>query len=267
MPQPTDQATFMKRLNAMFQVQEDMLGLDMYGGEPDSVASAKIVTATYRIDHSKRNMPDPCKSRNQRDQKAHAKDIGILYDTLSNKSCGCSLHDKGCFDVAHRLGFQAPHLIAERRVDSRYSGESWRKTQATSLEESIHGLTDLQHKLILRYPPNHHGLPVCRDAWLHLTHVPLSTFTESLRKINNPVSTALVTQHKLLAQRLAKTERGPVAQNQFNWLRAQIKDVAQNPPNRTIAKSLVLYIPVLATLDDPDEGRKGRKMRKPPVQL
>jgi hypothetical protein len=88
-----------------------------------------------------------------------------------------------------------------------------------------------------------------------------------LLKISDP-DAPLCEERKLLARRLTgASKRGVVAENQISWLRNKIGEVAQNPPNRMIAKDLEMYMPLLATDDDPDEGRKGRKMRKPPVQL
>jgi hypothetical protein len=95
-------------------------------------------------------------------------------------------------------------------------------------------------------------------------HVPASTYTKVLLKISDPNVPAR-DWHKKLARQLA--DRGPVADNQIRWLRNKIGQVAQNPPNRGIAKALEMYMPLLVTADDPDEGRKGRKMRKPPVRL
>jgi hypothetical protein len=264
-----DQATFERAVDDLLDKQDKMSGLFMYGGAGECFAcTEKVVTMQYKVAQDKRNMPEPCRLRNAAERKKNAEDINILYDTLSNRSCGCALHDKGCFNaVAYHLGFSAPDAVVQIRIKARYSGDSWRKTAALNLEEIIHRLIDRsQQKFIPRFPPDQNGKLVCRDAFLYLMHVPLATFTDMLQKVNDP-DAELTKQHKKLQKRLAQGERGPVAENQIGWLRAQIGDAAQNPPNRTIAKKLLMYIPVLATVDDPDEGIKGRKMRKPPVQL
>ena len=238
------------------------------GGEALAASSAKIVTKQYAVDRAKRNMTEPCKARKGTERKADAVDHELLIDVLANGNCGCAIHDVGCFAaVAQSLGFSATRIIIDQRLERHPSSSGYMKKSLANLEEALRRLLDLQqHKVVPRFPPDQNGVLVCRDVFLFLMHVPPTSYKDMLLRMSDP-KTPWCEQRKLVAQRLGASKRGEVAQNQISWLRLKIEGVAQNPPNRVIAKDLEMYMPLLATGDDPDEGRKGRKMRKPPVQL
>ena len=67
--------------------------------------------------------------------------------------------------------------------------------------------------------------------------------------------------------RLNRECRRAKAECQRAWLRERIEESIQNPPNRRCNWLDEGEIQVLATTDDPDEGAKGKKIRKPPLQL
>jgi chemotaxis methyl-accepting protein methylase len=108
---------------------------------------------------------------------------------LTNRNCGCEIHDIGCFAavaVAQSFGFHTTRIIDQRLL--RYSNPSeYMKESQSNLEETLRRLVDFQqHKLVPRFPPNQNGRFVCRDVFLYLMRVPASTYTEMLLKISDP---------------------------------------------------------------------------------
>ena len=226
---------------------DQVLGFDLFGGgEAVEASSAKIMTKRYAVDRTKKDMPEPCKARKGSERKDDAEDVGLFINVLTNRNCGCEIHDIGCFAaIAQSFGFHTTRIIIDQRL-LRYSNPSeYMKKSQSDLEETLRRLINLQqHKLVPRFPPNQNGLLVCRDVFLYLMHVPASTYKTLLLKISDPNVPAR-DWHKKLARQLA--DRGPVADNQIRWLRNKIEQVAQNPPNRVIAKAPEMYMPLLVT--------------------
>ena len=229
---------------------DQVLGFDLFGGgEAVEASSAKIMTKRYAVDRTKKDMPEPCKARKGNERKGGAEDVALLINVLTNRNCGCEIHDIGCFAaIAQSFGFHTTRIIIDQRL-LRYSNPSdYVKKSQSNLEETLRRLINLQqHKLVPRFSPDQNGLLVCREVFLYLMHVPASTYTKVLLKISDTNAPAR-DWHKKLARQLA--DRGPVAANQIRWLRSlrnKIEQVAQNPPNHVVAKALEMYMPLLVT--------------------
>jgi hypothetical protein len=116
-------------------------------------------------------MPE-CQSRTRHardkgnERKGGAGDLRLLIDVLTNRNCGCEIHDIGCFAaIAQSFGFHATRIIIDQRL-LRYSSPSeYIKKSQAGLEEALRRLAGLQqHKLVPRFPPvhNQNGLLVQR---------------------------------------------------------------------------------------------------------
>ena len=82
------------------------------------------MTKRYAVDRTKKDMPEPCKARKGNERKADAKDLSLLIDVLTNRNCGCEIHDISCFAaVAQPLGFHATRITIDQRL-LRYSNPS-----------------------------------------------------------------------------------------------------------------------------------------------
>ena len=98
-------------------------------------------------------MPEPCKARKGSERKDDAEDVGLLINVLTNRNCGCEIHDIGCFAaIAQSFGFHATRIIIDQRL-LRYSNPSdYVKKSQSNLEETLRRLINLQqHKLYLAF--------------------------------------------------------------------------------------------------------------------
>jgi hypothetical protein len=134
---------------------DQVLGFDLFGGgEAVEASSAKIMTKRYAADRTKKDMPEPCKARKGSERKDDAEDVGLLINVLTNRNCGCEIHDIGCFaTIAQSFGFHATRIIIDQRL-LRYSNPSeYMKESLSNLEETLRRLVDFQqHKLVCLGP-------------------------------------------------------------------------------------------------------------------
>jgi hypothetical protein len=150
---------------------DQVLGFDLFGGgEAVEASSAKIMTKRYAVDRTKKDMPEPCKARKGSERKDDAEDVGLFINVLTNRNCGCEIHDIGCFAaIAQSFGFHTTRIIIDQQLLLRYSSASdYMKKSLSSLEETLRRLINLQqHKLVPRFSLDQNGLLVFFLSFQH----------------------------------------------------------------------------------------------------
>jgi hypothetical protein len=88
-------------------------------------------------------MPEPCKPRKGNERKGDAEDLPLLIDVLTNRNCGCEIHDIGCFAaIAQSFRLHTTRIIIDQRL-LRYSNPSeYMKKSQANLEETLRRLAD-----------------------------------------------------------------------------------------------------------------------------
>jgi hypothetical protein len=123
-------------------------------------------------------MPE-CQSRTRHargkgsERKGGAGDLRLLIDVLTNRNCGCEIHDIGCFAaIAQSFGFHATRIIIDQRLLLRYSSPSeYIKKSQAGLEEAPRRLVGFQqHKLAPRFPPMHNQNSLLVQRCIPLPH-------------------------------------------------------------------------------------------------
>jgi hypothetical protein len=96
----------------------------------------------YKINRTKRDMPDPCTQRKGSERRADAEDVSLLMNVLmKSRNCGCEIHGLGCFAaVAQSLGFDATRIIIQRRLLRYSSASDYMKKSLSNLEETLRRL-------------------------------------------------------------------------------------------------------------------------------